>query len=276
MFPGPRSVSGVHGDLRGPRAGRPAPGRPRAALHPDAPGAGRRRWPTPAGRCRSPRSWRPTPSCPRAAPTATSPPSSMPGWSAGSPGSTTTAGSSWPRSWPATTTTWPAGGAGRSRTWHPSPRLERAMAEAARVVAEEQGYEVTGHQFDLFGLCPSCRGRRPVRPPPGDQGPRAPVHARVAARRRGIPTQERAREDATMTTDTRVETDSMGAIEVPADRYWGAQTARSLHHFPIGDDRMPVPADPGHRRAEGGLGPGQRRSGQAVAGEVGADRRRRP
>ncbi len=39
----------------------------------------------------------------------------------------------------------------------PSPRLERAMAEAARVVAEEQGYEVTGHQFDLFGLCPSCR-----------------------------------------------------------------------------------------------------------------------
>jgi Fur family ferric uptake transcriptional regulator len=39
----------------------------------------------------------------------------------------------------------------------PSPRLERAMAEAARVVADEQGYEVTGHQFDLFGLCPACR-----------------------------------------------------------------------------------------------------------------------
>ena len=33
----------------------------------------------------------------------------------------------------------------------------------------------------------------------------------------------------------------MGPIEVPADRYWGAQTARSLHHFPIGDDRMPEP-----------------------------------
>ncbi len=44
-----------------------------------------------------------------------------------------------------------------------------------------------------------------------------------------------------MTDDTRTETDSMGAIEVPADRYWGAQTARSLHHFPIGDDRMPKP-----------------------------------
>ena len=37
----------------------------------------------------------------------------------------------------------------------------------------------------------------------------------------------------------RVETDSMGRIEVRADRYWGAQTERSLHHFNIGDDRMP-------------------------------------
>src|SRR5262249_27344050 len=39
---------------------------------------------------------------------------------------------------------------------------------------------------------------------------------------------------------TRVETDSMGPIEVPAERYWGAQTQRSLHHFSIGNDRMPV------------------------------------
>jgi fumarate hydratase class II len=31
----------------------------------------------------------------------------------------------------------------------------------------------------------------------------------------------------------------MGEIDVPADRYWGAQTARSLIHFSIGDDRMP-------------------------------------
>ena len=40
-------------------------------------------------------------------------------------------------------------------------------------------------------------------------------------------------------TGKRIETDSMGAIEVPADHYWGAQTERSLIHFPIGDDRMP-------------------------------------
>ena len=39
----------------------------------------------------------------------------------------------------------------------------------------------------------------------------------------------------------RTETDSMGPIEVPAARYWGAQTQRSLHHFAIGDDHMPAP-----------------------------------
>src|SRR5947208_2824465 len=45
-----------------------------------------------------------------------------------------------------------------------------------------------------------------------------------------------------MTPQTRTETDSMGAIEVPADRYWGAQTQRSLHHFSIGGptEHMPV------------------------------------
>jgi len=38
---------------------------------------------------------------------------------------------------------------------------------------------------------------------------------------------------------TREEFDSMGTVAVPADRYWGAQTERSLHHFNIGGDRMP-------------------------------------
>jgi fumarate hydratase, class II len=37
----------------------------------------------------------------------------------------------------------------------------------------------------------------------------------------------------------RIEKDSMGTIEVPADKYWGAQTQRSLHHFSIGEDKMP-------------------------------------
>jgi fumarate hydratase class II len=38
---------------------------------------------------------------------------------------------------------------------------------------------------------------------------------------------------------TRVESDSMGEIAVPADKYWGAQTERSLLHFNIGEDKMP-------------------------------------
>ena len=37
----------------------------------------------------------------------------------------------------------------------------------------------------------------------------------------------------------RVEIDTMGEIEVPADRYYGAQTARSLVNFDIGEDKMP-------------------------------------
>nr|WP_295829782.1 class II fumarate hydratase [uncultured Azospirillum sp.] len=39
----------------------------------------------------------------------------------------------------------------------------------------------------------------------------------------------------------RTETDSFGPIDVPADRYWGAQTQRSLQNFRIGGERMPVP-----------------------------------
>src|SRR5213593_4747279 len=40
---------------------------------------------------------------------------------------------------------------------------------------------------------------------------------------------------------TRIETDSFGPIEVPADRYWGAQTERSRRNFNIGCERMPIP-----------------------------------
>ncbi|QHC71744.1 class II fumarate hydratase [Rathayibacter sp. VKM Ac-2801] len=38
---------------------------------------------------------------------------------------------------------------------------------------------------------------------------------------------------------TRIEFDSMGSVDVPANRYWGAQTQRSLQHFSIGNDKMP-------------------------------------
>ncbi|SPH18293.1 Fumarate hydratase class II [Defluviimonas aquaemixtae] len=41
-------------------------------------------------------------------------------------------------------------------------------------------------------------------------------------------------------TKTRTETDSFGPLEVPADKYWGAQTQRSIMNFPIGWERQPV------------------------------------
>lgn len=46
---------------------------------------------------------------------------------------------------------------------------------------------------------------------------------------------------AKQTKDVRIETDTFGPLEVPSDRYWGAQTARSLINFKIGGERMPVP-----------------------------------
>src|SRR5712672_3223831 len=40
-------------------------------------------------------------------------------------------------------------------------------------------------------------------------------------------------------TDMRRESDSLGVVEVPADKLWGAQTQRSLEHFSIGSDLIP-------------------------------------
>src|SRR6266478_4793341 len=60
---------------------------------------------------------------------------------------------------------------------------------------------------------------------------------------------------------TRKETDSMGAIEVPADRYWGAQTQRSLEHFKIAGERFP----PEMIRAFGLL---KRAAAEVIAGKL--------
>ena len=42
-------------------------------------------------------------------------------------------------------------------------------------------------------------------------------------------------------SETRIETDTMGAMAVPADRYWGAQTQRSLQYFQAGAGRDTIP-----------------------------------
>ena len=41
-------------------------------------------------------------------------------------------------------------------------------------------------------------------------------------------------------TTIRIETDSFGELQVPADKYWGAQTQRSIQNFPIGWETQPV------------------------------------
>ncbi len=43
-----------------------------------------------------------------------------------------------------------------------------------------------------------------------------------------------------MAIETRTETDSFGPIDVPADKYWGAQTQRSIQNFPIGWEKQPL------------------------------------
>src|SRR5262249_28337965 len=52
------------------------------------------------------------------------------------------------------------------------------------------------------------------------------------------PSPESSRKGDAMTA-TRVEHDSLGPVNVPADRLWGAQPQRSLEHFSIGDDLIP-------------------------------------
>ena len=44
-----------------------------------------------------------------------------------------------------------------------------------------------------------------------------------------------------MSTDLRDESDTFGTLKVPSDKYYGAQTARSLINFPIGHETMPKP-----------------------------------
>src|SRR5258708_38092785 len=58
---------------------------------------------------------------------------------------------------------------------------------------------------------------------------------------RSKPQRSLARNEGPIMAKTRIETDTFGPIEVPADRYWGAQTQRSLENFRIGDERMPLP-----------------------------------
>ena len=58
--------------------------------------------------------------------------------------------------------------------------------------------------------------------------------------RENSPSSDAGRPIGIDTKGTRAEFDSLGIVQVPANRYWGAQTQRSLEHFSIGNDRMPI------------------------------------
>ena len=85
-----------------------------------------------------------------------------------------------------------------------------------------------------------------------------------------------------MSNSIRTETDSFGALEVPADRYFGAQTARSLINFPIGGETLPIPliralgvikqAAARVNRAEGKLDAERAAAIEQAAGEVASGR----
>ena len=85
-----------------------------------------------------------------------------------------------------------------------------------------------------------------------------------------------------MTNSVRTETDSFGALDVPADRYFGAQTARSLINFPIGGETLPIPliralgvikqAAARVNKAEGKLDPELAAAIEQAAGEVASGR----
>ena len=78
--------------------------------------------------------------------------------------------------------------------------------------------------------------------------------------------------------DTRTETDSSGPLEVPSEKYWGAQTQRSIINFPIGWEKQPIPivralgvikkACAMQNKAQGGLDPTLADSIIRAAGEV--------
>src|SRR5258707_9294577 len=68
-------------------------------------------------------------------------------------------------------------------------------------------------------------------------------------------------------TGMRREFDSLGDVEVPADRYWGAQTQRSLEHFNIGHDRMPTEVYHAYGYVKKAAAVGNTRAGRLAGGK---------
>src|SRR5215472_9428845 len=90
----------------------------------------------------------------------------------------------------------------------------------------------------------TCQQDSPTRSPAGMGWPAPAAHVFLSEVRVMTDANEQAPKILDLpiglsATGMRQEFDSLGQVEVPADRYWGAQTQRSLQHFNIGNDRMP-------------------------------------
>src|SRR5690606_6049517 len=107
--------------------------------------------------------------------------------------------------------------------------------------------------FATFGCCGSgsamprsarCASIRPGMMSPSFTGTKVTQRtARTQSSRATIPCYSpvmAARSDIARKTGHRIERDTMGEVRVAADRYWGAQTQRSLENFRIGTERMPT------------------------------------
>src|SRR5947209_1909407 len=134
-------------------------------------------------------------------------------------------------------------GASRSRRPSPSRRLQSARPSPPRRSRKRpprcwSAAPTTPSRTSPRAAPRSCAwigsARNNLPPPPIAAAIRRRQHRLFYARLR--PASERP-----IMPKTRVETDTFGPIEVPADKYWGAQTQRSRENFRIGEERMPFP-----------------------------------
>ena len=141
--------------------------------------------------------------------------------------------------------------AARSRCCGAAARAGPRAARAATNVASTDAFR---SRSTRSSRCAPPERRSSCAPPPGK-----------AARRRSSTCYD---DYKTAKAPTRIESDSMGSIDVPADKYYGAQSARSLVHFDIGDgtwprDVMPQQVIRAMARAQEGGGARQSRSWKA-------------
>ena len=175
----------------------------------------------------------------------------------------------------------PDAGAGRAHRREAAARLPRPARQQARWPRTS-----AARRQSRRGKAPSRRAEPPTSRPAAPKSCGSTASARNSRRLAMLRAQPRRRRKEPQHDRTRTETDTFGPIEVPADRYWGAQTQRSLENFPHRHRAHAAAADPRarHRQARRGRDQPRARLARRPArrghrrGRAGGDRRqaRRP